>query len=188
MLRNLFYLVFAVAIGMGATAQAASLQDEHILPTSGDRWTPWPWSSSMPFPWSDVEGSWRVSQGEFVSYFALRIIQPRSPATPQLVVRQYDGDTCKLLSKGVGLERNKRIYAQMTSRGGTIYRVHFTAFDEKDSPQPPLRGNYPTQAVMVVSMGPLDHVSAHDMTHMQIVKVSQLMTQEGCREDLTGRK
>ncbi len=47
----------------------------------------------------------------------------------------------------------------MTSRSGLIYRVQLTAFSEKDSPLPPLRGNIPTQGVMVISIGPLDDKS-----------------------------
>ncbi len=192
MLKRLFVLTFAVALGMSLFARAAendnhNEEDEHILPTAGDSWTPWPWTLAKPFPWADIEGSWKVKSGDFISYFSLRIANTRYGRIPQLAIRQYDGVTCRMLSTGVGLERNQKIYAQMTAtRSGRAYRVHFTAFDEKDSPLPPLQGNIPTERMMVVSMGPLDNRGDEGMSHMQIVKVSELMSQEGCLRDQTG--
>lgn len=158
--------------------------EEHVMPASDDRWVPWPWTLAQPFPWADIQGLWKVEQGDFTSYFAFKVVREKTTGLRQLQVKQFDGDTCKVIATGVGIERNQKVLAQMTSKGGTTYRVQLTAFSEKDSPIPPLRGNVPTQGVMVLSMGNLDGKGDQGMIHMQIMKISAYLAQRVCIEDV----
>ncbi len=163
---------------------AFAKDEEHIMPASDDRWVPWPFHLAQPFPWQDIQGLWKVQQGEYTSYFALRVVRQKATGIRQLQVKQFDGETCRVLANGVGIERNQKVLAQMTSKGGTTYRVQLTAFDQKDSPLPPLRGNLPMEEVMVLSIGALEPRGTEEMVHMQIMKISAALTQKTCLEDV----
>lgn len=190
MLRKLFFSsLLAVSVVVSVAAQATTLaaqqaEDEHIMPVSDDRWVPWPMHLAQPFPWNDIQGLWKAEQGEYSSYFALKIVRQKSTGHRQLQVKQFDGDTCRVLATGVGLERNEKVFAQMTSKGGVTYRVQLTAFNKKDAPLPPLRGLIPTDSVMLLSIGTLEPKAETDMFHMQIMKVSAFLTQKVCIEDV----
>ncbi|MBV2168072.1 MAG: hypothetical protein KUL82_05120 [Bdellovibrio sp.] len=184
MLRRIFLSTLVVISAMTMSVSAFAEPEEHVMPASDDRWVPWPWALAQPFPWSDIQGLWKVEQGDFVSYFALKVVRQKATGLRQLQVKQFDGDTCRVLATGVGIERNQKILAQMTSKGGITYRVQLTAFNEKDSPIPPLRGSVPTQGVMVLSMGTLDVQGLEGMVHMQIMKISAYLTQKVCFDDV----
>lgn len=166
-------------------AQTSEEDNEHIVPASDNRPVPWPWAMAQPFPWTDIQGLWKVEQGDFTSYFALKVVRQKSTGVRQLQVKQFDGDTCKVISTGVGIERNQRVLAQMTSRAGTTYRVQLTAFNEKDVSVTPVKGTIPTQGVMVLSLGQFENNKGPvEMVHMQIMKISALLTQRVCIEDV----
>ncbi|WII72660.1 hypothetical protein QJS83_02100 [Bdellovibrio sp. 22V] len=185
MLRSILLATLMILSSLTLPTSAyAQPDEEHVMPASDDRWVPWPWTLAQPFPWGDIQGLWKVEQGDFVSYFALKVVRQKSTGIRQLQVKQFDGDTCRVLATGVGIERNQKVLAQMTSKGGTTYRVELTAFSEKDSPIPPLKSNVPVHAVMVLSMGALDNHKIDDMVHMQIMKISAHLTQRVCIEDI----
>jgi hypothetical protein len=177
-------LVFS-SLAASAYSQQAQIE-EHVMPTmptsKDDHWTHWPWSLAQPFPWSDLQGTWKVEKDDYVSYFVFKVVQLRS-GVKQVQVRQIDGVTCKAIATGVGLEKGSLVYAQMTSRSGKVYRLNLTAFKRSDSPQPPLKGNVYTDAVMVLSMGELDN-DLDDMVHMQIVKISVGLNKQACLSDI----
>lgn len=160
--------------------------EEHVMPAS-DRWTPWPWKQALTFPWTDVQGLWKVEQDEFISYFSFKVVQHKSTGIRQLQVKQFDGDSCRVLATGVGIETDKKILAQMTSKGGMIYRVELTAFSEKDllrSDIIPVKGGIPTNGVLVLSMSTFDSPEPDSKFHMQIMKISTFVTQKSCFEDV----
>lgn len=190
MLRK-FLLTAVVLVGVVSTSLAHSQQasgqaDEHVMPVS-DRWTPWPWKYVQPFPWTDIQGLWKVEQDEFVSYFSFKIVVHKRTGLRQLQVKQYDGESCRILATGVGIENDRKVLAQMTSRSGMIYRVELTSFSEKDllrSDITPIKGNIRTDGVVVLSMSTFDNPESSNKFHMQIAKISALMTQRPCMEDV----
>ena len=183
MFRHILIAALIALSSLAAHADVSRDPEEHIMP-AGDRWTPWPWSMAQPFPWGDIRGMWKVQQGDYVSYFALKVVRPRPTSIRQLQVKQIDGQTCKVIATGVGLEKGSRVLAQMTSRSGVTYRVHLTSFDQKDSPQAPLKGTENPRKVMVLSIGDLDQKGADQMAHIQIMKVSRYLDLRICAEDL----
>jgi hypothetical protein len=131
-----------------------------------------------------MQGMWKAEQGDYVSYFAIRVVANHTVGSRYLQIRQFDGTNCKVLATGVGVEKDSRfVLGQVTSRMGNIYRVQFSAFNEQDFPMPPIRGRIPTSNLMVISMGALQDTS-DNMVHMQIVKVSGLMTQQSCFDEI----
>lgn len=183
MLRHILLAALIVFSSLAAHAEVLNDSEEHIMP-AGDRWTPWPWSMAQPFPWNDIRGMWKVQQDDFVSYFALKVVRSRSTGIRQLQVKQIDGQNCKVIATGVGIEKGSRVLAQMTSRSGVTYRVHLTSFDQKDSPQAPLKGAESLHKVMVLSIGDLDQKGVDQMAHIQILKVSRYLDLRICTEDL----
>ncbi|UXR65894.1 hypothetical protein EZJ49_06485 [Bdellovibrio bacteriovorus] len=171
--------VSSMAYSVGAYAKV----EEHIMPASDDRWVPWPFHLAQPFPWQDIQGIWKVEQGDYVSYFALKVVRQKSTGVRQLQVKQFDGETCKVLATGVGHENHLKVLAQMTSKGGAIYRVQMTAISQKDSPVPPLQG-MPMDEVMVLSIGTLERGGMDEMVHMQTMKISATLSQRICIEDI----
>jgi hypothetical protein len=183
MLRHILLAALIAFSSSAAHADVLSDSEEHIMP-AGDRWTPWPWSMAQPFPWNDIRGMWKVQQDDYISYFALKVVRPRATGMRQLQVKQIDGQTCKVIATGVGIEKGSRVLAQMTSKSGVTYRVHLTSFDQKDSPQEPLKGTENPNKVMVLSIGDLDQKGLDHMAHMQILKVSRYLDLRICTEDL----
>ena len=159
-------------------------EDDHIMPSIDDRWVPWPFHLAQPFPWQSIQGVWKVESGDYVSYFAFKVVNRKVANVRQLQVKQYDGETCRIIATGVGLERNQKVFAQMTSKAGMTYRVQLTALSKEDSPVQPAEGVVPFEEVMVLSMGSLEVGSPQEMHHMQIVKISPLLTLKQCLEDV----
>ena len=188
MLSKILIATLVTLSGLTFSATAFAKDEEHIMPASDDRWVPWPMHLAQPFPWQDIQGLWKAQQGDFTSYFALKVVRQKSTGVRQLQVKQFDGETCRVIATGVGIERNKKDLSQMTSKGGTTFRVQLTAFDQKDSPLPPLRGNLPTEAVMLLSFGALEQRGTEELIHMQIMKISATLTQKTCMDDLKALK
>jgi hypothetical protein len=181
MLRHILLAALLIFSSVGHAQVLSSDEEGSIMPTGDNRPVPWPWSQAQPFPWEDISGLWKVEQDDYVSYFAFKVVKQASGGR-QLLVRQIDGETRRVLATGVGFERDQIILAQMTSCGGTTYRLKLTSFKREDSPQPPVMGNLYTGSVMVLSIGDLAARTTNDMVHLQLTKVSSRFkfTQETC--------
>ncbi|MBO9666769.1 MAG: hypothetical protein J7501_08125 [Bdellovibrio sp.] len=181
MLRHILLAALLVFSSFAYAGKRVSASDESIMPTNDDRWTTWPWSLAQPFPWEDIQGLWKVETGDYVSYFAFKVVKQKTSGGRQLEVKQIDGTTRKVLATGPGFETGQMVLAQMTSCGGSTYRVRLTSFKPENSPQPPLMSNLYKGSVMVLSIGNLD-APADEMVDLQITKVSSRFrfNQESC--------
>ncbi|WP_413292274.1 hypothetical protein ACLSU7_12790 [Bdellovibrio sp. HCB185ZH] len=187
MLRHIFLaalLIFSSVSHAQASsyhAHAWDYDEGSIMPSGDNRPVPWPWTLAQPFPWDDIQGLWKVEQDNYVSYFAFKVVKQASGGR-QLLVRQIDGETRRVLAEGPGFERDNIVFAQMTSCGGATYRLKLTSFKREDSPQPPVMGNLYTGSVMVLSMSDLGDKSAYYIAHLQLTKVSSRFrfTQDTC--------
>ncbi|WP_413585676.1 hypothetical protein [Bdellovibrio sp. HCB274] len=167
------HILLAALLIFSSVGHANPSQEEGgIIPTGDNRPIPWPWSAAQPFPWDDIQGLWRVEQDDYVSYFAFKVVKEKTSGGRQLMVRQIDGETRRVLAEGVGFEREKIILAQMTSCGGSTYRLKLTSFNLENSPQPPGLGNLYKNSVMVLSLGSLEARTTSEMIHLQLSKVS----------------
>lgn len=177
MLNKLITALLFVIVAVPVSAQVNS-PDEVAVPTD-NRPVPIPWGLAQPFPWTDVQGLWKVEQDNYTTYFSLKVIKQKQSVN-HLEIKQYDGETCRILTRGVGIERGNRVLAQMSARGET-YRVQFTVFSEDDLRWAKLKSESPYDGIMVLSMGALD---SPEMTHIQIARISPFISQKFCREDL----
>ena len=183
MLRHLLSAVL-VATCLCSVSQALVQGPDHgdIREINDNRPVIWPWSLATTFPWKDIQGMWKVEKDGFVSYFALKVVNIKASGERQLVVRQIDGYSCKVIATGVGFERRQSVKAQMTDEEGHAYRVSLTAFRAEDAAEPPKKGRVMTDAVMVLSIGPLGATITENL-HWQITKVANTIAQRNCVED-----
>jgi hypothetical protein len=182
MLRHILLATILAFSSLSYAGMTPNDEQGPVLPTSDDHWTTWPWSLAQPFPWEDIQGLWKVETGDYVSYFAFKVVKQKASGGRLLQVKQIDGNTRKVLAEGPGFETGQMVLAQMTSCGGGTYSVKLTSFKREDSPQPPLMSNLYKSSVMVLSIGDLDSRSTDDMSHFQITKVSSRFrfNQESC--------
>lgn len=176
-------VITSVFLSFGASAGVSGPDHGDIREINDNRPVIWPWSLATDFPWRDIQGMWKVERDGFVSYFALKVVNVKASGERQLVVRQIDGYSCKVIATGVGFERRQTVKAQMTDEDGAAYRVSLTAFKAEDAAEPPKKGRVQTSSVMVLSIASLS-ASAPEMIHWQITKVANTINQKNCVEDI----
>jgi hypothetical protein len=163
-----------------AKAKAPVQQQGKTNLQSDDRWTHWPWRLAQPIPWSDIQGIWKVEDGDYVSYFTFRKIYRAGSDVRQISVRQIDPSGCQVVARGVGIEKGSFIYSQMTSEDGGIYRLNLSVFKCADSPLSTMEQQKCSDSMVVLSMGELSAQNLDQMIHMRIMKVSSDLTQNVC--------
>lgn len=165
--------LLSLSFGLSISASAQS--------SGGDSWVPWPFGFEAPFPWGDIQGTWRVQQGGYVTYFSFKVVRERTSKGRQLVVRQMDADqNCKFVATGVGYESENIIRAQMSGKSGT-YRVTLRAFVLDDKRYLPIPDQeFQMEETMVLSITNLDWKG--ESIHLPLAKVSEAVTQKACQE------
>lgn len=151
-----------------------------------DHPVPWPWGLEQPFPWNEIQGMWKIADGADVpmSYFSLKVINSKKSGVKQLIVKQFDADTCDIIASGVGIAVNDVLRAQMTtteyaSEPWVTFRLSIRAFKAEKSPEPPIGL---TRQVVVLSMTGLDGNPSKNL-HIQIGKTSQNIFVKDCSLD-----
>lgn len=134
----------------------------------------WPWGLARPFPWKDIQGTWRAEtvNGSY-TYFSFAVVRSEKAAKQLRVVQYKNLESCEVMARGVGREYDNQINAQMTSKAdGVSFRILMAAFDPKDLAEPVSC----TGAVMGMSMIPFGPRTANKPYNMPLVKVSQRAT------------
>lgn len=127
---------------------------------------PWPWSFAVNFPWNDVQGIWRLEKGDDVLYFSFRRIQAK-----RIKIKQIDIDTCDVVGIGQGLEKDKTIVSQIRNTfTNQTYNLTIYAFNEEDSPEPPILSKVRPDQVIVARIRSLD--SPEPEFAAQMVRIS----------------
>lgn len=127
---------------------------------------PWPWDFAVKFPWENVQGVWRAQKDGRSVYFMFRRVQPK-----RIKIKQIDVNTCEVVGIGQGYERAKTvIVAQMIGQRGNPYNFTLYAFNEEDSPEPPILSKVGTEQVIVVRINSL--VSSEPDFAAQMVRIS----------------
>jgi len=158
-------LVSTTSVAIGAYA----CTDSSPMIRGGEGGGDFPWPLALPFPWGDVQGVWKVAKGDRTYYIGIRRTEAK-----RLTVALIDTNRCSIVGIGPGLDNDTTVVAQITNNmTGEIYRVGLYAFDEKDSPEPPLTSvgdNENPDRVMVARIRSLN-TSAPEIA-AQIVRIS----------------
>lgn len=155
MFRFLVQFILAFSVMLGSVGAHALSSDVSTLRPAGDRPTPFPWGTELPFPWNDIRGTWWAQQENFGSYFTFRVVSSHADGLNKLRVRQIDGETCKQIAVGVGIEGADRVVrVQMSGEDERVYRLSVRAFDANRMTVPEVgTGNSYNDQFMVMSIG-----------------------------------
>jgi hypothetical protein len=135
-------------------------------PDDGGGSHPWPWGFEVTFPWNDVQGIWRVQKDGKTLYFSFRRVQAK-----RVKIKQIDFNTCNVIGTGQGLERDRTIVAQIRNTySDETYNLTIYAFNEEDSPEPPILSQIGQDHVIVVRINSLDGPRAEFAA--QMVRIS----------------
>lgn len=178
-LLSVIVALFSFAAASSGHATTSPLRDHPV---------PWPWGLEQPFPWSEIQGIWKISidAGIPISYFTFKVVAAKKKSgLKQLIVNQIDAEHCSVIAKGVGIELNDVLRAQMITTEnsmapGTPFRLSIRAFSEEASPKDPI--GQMTSEVMVLSMSDLDHDPDKNL-HVQIGKTSANLVIKDCLEE-----
>ncbi|HMD01191.1 MAG TPA: hypothetical protein VKH37_13610, partial [Ferruginibacter sp.] len=104
-----------------------------------------------------------------VYYFGFRRVEEQ-----RLFITQFDSTRCMTLGSGPGYIRNKSqkfVVAQISMKSGEAYRMAIYAFNEEDSPEPPVNpANSIPEHVMVARINSMS--SSEREIAVQMVRIS----------------
>lgn len=164
MLLILSSLVFSTTVKAGESSQDSC--QRQVARGPGDDTHPWPWGFAVEFPWEDVQGIWKAEKDGKAIYFMFRRVQAK-----RIKIKQIDIETCSVVGTGQGFERaDTVIVAQMLTNRGYPYNFTLYAFNEEDSPEPPIVSQVGTQQVIVVRINSL--TSPEPEFAAQMVRIS----------------
>jgi len=128
----------------------------------------WPWGFEVMFPWDDVQGIWKVQKGEKAYFFSFRRVEEK-----RIKIKQIDLASCKTIGIGQGMEKpnSKVIVAQIrNTHTAETYNLTIYAFNQEDSPEPPMLNNTSSDHVIVARINSLDHAAPEFAA--QMVRIS----------------
>ncbi len=123
-MKNL--LVALVLVMISLVSQAYDICDGASI----EDWRPWPWGSEVSVPWKNISGVWRVVDGSCENLFMFKVKVDQN-GEKIVVITQYDPNSCKVITRGLGYEADRYIYAQMINRGQS-YNLTIHAFNQSD--------------------------------------------------------
>lgn len=116
---------------LASTAQAANMCSGtgHVPMDHG---VPWPWGREIHIALKDVQGVWGTTTNQCSNWFFFNV-QNDNNGGKIVVIEQYDPDACVVISKGVGYQNDRYIYAQMVNQTtGKSYNLTVHAFNSSD--------------------------------------------------------
>jgi hypothetical protein len=124
-----------------------AIDEGRVDPLDGQ--VPWPWSNILKFPWSSIEGVWRIVHEGRETYYSFKVDQTDFSNDKVLVIQHFDMETGIILSEGLGFESDDEVIALMTNECGQSYRMSVRAVQGRDS-----KGRFTTETIM--SLGSVD--------------------------------
>jgi hypothetical protein len=162
------FTVFATAIANASFPSPKScnaIGKSELLRGGGDVW---PWGEEMPFPWKGIQGVWMAEIDGCSSYFTFTTLKMDSGIN-QLRVKQFDMETCKLISRGVGYEQDRYVKAVLTGRRGT-FDITVHVFRNTPSKSSPRQDYFESKTATVLSLG--DFSENNEPKSYQLYKVA----------------
>ena len=126
MSKLIFILVFA--IGLSGLAQSS---DCNIKIQGGDYF---PWSNAKPFPWSDIQGVWKLTDDIAPLYLKAKVVRSTTNRKILSLSIVSEGNCSRPVAQGVGYvdfsERN--VVRAMLNDGSSKYQMKLASFDVRD--------------------------------------------------------
>ena len=110
LLTSLFYFLFSfMPLFLGTSSAIARGVD------------PWPWSTRMPFPWENIQGTWTERNSQFT--FSFKVVN-NTQGEKHILIKQLDPSTGAVVSQGIGFENSEKVVvAGMTSGDNGQFRM-----------------------------------------------------------------
>ena len=93
-----------------------------------------PWSSAKPFPWTDIQGVWKLKDGVVPYFLKAKVIRTTTNRKILNLMIVSDGDCSRPVAQGVGYidssERN--VVRAIINDGTSKYQMKIALFDIKD--------------------------------------------------------
>jgi len=99
---------------------------------SGGDFTPFPWGNEIPIAQDTLQGIWAATTVECGTYFAFEVRNNASKSQRIVKAKQFDPQTCTILSSGVGYELDRVFYISMVGQNGRSFDLTIRAFDRRD--------------------------------------------------------
>lgn len=75
---------------------------------------PWPWASTNPFPWNNIQGTWTEKTTEYTLSF--QVIK-NSSGENLIRIDQIDSETGAVIARGLGSENSSRVVVAAMTGG-----------------------------------------------------------------------
>lgn len=103
------------------------------FPMGPGDFVPWPLNLQIPFPWAEIQGVWKSEVNGAVTYYQIKIEDGAKAGIRLLNIRQFEGDTCRTIAEGRGVERGKLVTAQMYDYASkSSFKLTLGAFKTRD--------------------------------------------------------
>ncbi len=93
-----------------------------------------PWSVAQPFPWSDIQGVWKLKEGLVPFYLKAKVIRTTSNRKILNLSIVSESNCTRPIAQGVGYidlaERN--VVRAMMNDGASRYQMKLASFDARD--------------------------------------------------------
>lgn len=155
------------------------------LNVQSDEVLPWPWGSECPFPWSDIQGQWTMSEfegrGVMSDYFQFIVIGSSSDGTHYFQIKRFDPlGNLVATGKGFGVQETRIVRAAMTdvnpsaasSQSGTArYWAIVRGYESDQSSSSHVCRN---DLTVVVTLRPIGSLSMDEDVHYIVQKIEPL--------------
>ena len=93
-----------------------------------------PWSIARPFPWTDIQGIWKLKDGVVPYYLKAKIIRTTTNRKTLKLMIVSDGDCSRPVATGVGFIdfSEKNVVRAIISDGMSKYQMKLALFNIKD--------------------------------------------------------
>ena len=94
----------------------------------------WPWNVAQPFPWTTIQGIWKLNSDSSDTYFRMRVTNSNSVRKLLKIEKIANGNCIAPVANGVGYINSdeKNVVRMIMSDRNLRYQLKLAMFDTKD--------------------------------------------------------
>jgi hypothetical protein len=123
---------FALSPGVRYPASTCPIESKTAGSELGGDFTPFPWGKEISIGHSALQGVWAPTSITCGTYFVFELTKSNSINQRIVEVKQFDPETCDILSSGIGYESDRIFYVSMVGKTGRSFDLTVRAFNRKD--------------------------------------------------------
>ena len=122
---------FAQSISFPSASEASQTLDCSAKIQGGDYF---PWSNAQPFPWSDIQGVWKLKDGLVPFYLKAKVVRTTSNRKILSLSIVSEGNCTRPVAQGVGYIdlSEKNVVRAIMNDGASRYQMKLASFDSED--------------------------------------------------------